>query len=419
MSDIAIKVENVSKLYHLGVKDSGTLRETISNTVNRMIPSLKNSQVENKSEFWALNNVSFEVKKGDIVGLIGRNGAGKSTLLKILSRITQPTNGKITINGRVGSLLEVGTGFHPELTGRENIYLNGSILGMRKSEITRKFDEIVEFSGVEKFIDTIVKRYSSGMYVRLAFSVAAHLEPDVMIVDEVLAVGDAEFQKKCLGKMQDVAGHGKTVLVVSHNMGSIRNLCKQGIYLKKGTVVKEGNIEDVIQSYLADATNDKILPMDERKNRNGTGIVTIKDIGFYSKSENRMINTLLSGSTAVLKIEYKSSSAAEKMLEQLTFGVRVYNQENQFVTVLHNHMAQEPFKNAPPSGTVYCRIPRMPLMSGIFKLDVSVFVNGVVADNVKDALKIDIIESDYYGSGIIISNKRQGVYIDQNWEIEK
>ena len=419
MSDIAIKVENLSKLYHIGVKDSGTLRETITNSFNTIFPSKINENEGNKSEFWALNDVSFEIKKGDIVGVIGRNGAGKSTLLKILSRITQPTSGKITINGRVGSLLEVGTGFHPELTGRENIYLNGSILGMRKSEITKKFDEIVEFSGVEKFIDTIVKRYSSGMYVRLAFSVAAHLEPEVMIVDEVLAVGDSEFQKKCLGKMQDVAGHGKTVLVVSHNMGSIRNLCKEGIYLKKGIVVKEGSIEEVIQSYLGDAANDKMLPLEERKNRNGTGEVTVKDIGFYSKSENRIINTLLAGSNAVLKIEYRSSSIHEKPIEKLAFGIRIFNQENQFLTVLHNHMSNELFENAPPSGTVFCRIPRMPLMSGVYKMDVSVFVNGAVADNIKDALKIDIVESDYYGSGKIFSNKRQGIYIDQSWEIDR
>lgn len=247
MSDIAISVENVSKLYHIGRKASGSLRETISGRVDRLFH--RHSDKPDETEFWALKDVSFEIKKGDIVGVIGKNGAGKSTLLKVLSRITEPTSGKIQINGRVGSLLEVGTGFHPELSGRENIFLNGSILGMRRSEIQSKFDEIVDFSGIEKFIDTPVKRYSSGMYVRLAFAVAAHLEPEVLIIDEVLAVGDAEFQKKCLGKMQDVAGHGRTVLFVSHNMGAIQNLCTSSLLLQNGNLLRSGDVKNSIDIY--------------------------------------------------------------------------------------------------------------------------------------------------------------------------
>lgn len=247
MSDIAISVENVSKLYHIGRKASGSLRETISGRVDRLFH--RHSDKPDETEFWALKDVSFEIKKGDIVGIIGKNGAGKSTLLKVLSRITEPTSGKIQINGRVGSLLEVGTGFHPELSGRENIFLNGSILGMKRLEIQAKFDEIVNFSGIEKFIDTPVKRYSSGMYVRLAFAVAAHLEPEILIIDEVLAVGDAEFQKKCLGKMQDVAGHGRTVLFVSHNMAAIGQLCNKLILLKNGGIDYCGNVQDGIDRY--------------------------------------------------------------------------------------------------------------------------------------------------------------------------
>ena len=201
-------------------------------------------------EFWALKDVSFEVRRGEVLGIIGRNGAGKSTLLKILSRITEPTSGRVTIEGRVASLLEVGTGFHPELTGRENIYLNGAILGMSRAEIRRKFDEIVAFAEIEKFLDTPVKRYSSGMYVRLAFAVAAHLEPEILVVDEVLAVGDAEFQKKCLGKMSEVAGGGRTVLFVSHNLGAIEALCSRSLHLASGAVITDGRTEDVIASYL-------------------------------------------------------------------------------------------------------------------------------------------------------------------------
>ena len=237
--EIAISLNNVSKCFKRYARPVDRLKEIL-------LPSKSYAQ-----EFWALRDVSFDVMKGETMGIIGRNGAGKSTLLKILSRITEPTKGKITINGRVASLLEVGTGFHPELTGRENIFLNGAILGMGKVEINRNFDEIVAFAEIEKFIDTPVKRYSSGMYVRLAFAVAAHLEPEILIVDEVLAVGDASFQKKCLGKMQDVsAKEGRTVLFVSHNLQAVQDLCSVGIVLEKGKVLKSGNINEVIESYM-------------------------------------------------------------------------------------------------------------------------------------------------------------------------
>lgn len=249
MSDIAIKVENLSKRYHIGVKDRGLLSERISHGIKSLFS--KNGKSKDPTEFWALRDIEFEIKKGDAVGIIGRNGAGKSTLLKILSRITEPTTGKITINGRVASLLEVGTGFHQELTGRENIFMNGAILGMKQAEIKHKLDEIVDFSGIEKFIDTPVKHYSSGMYVRLAFAVAAHLEPEVLIIDEVLAVGDAEFQKKCLGKMDDVAKkQGRTVLFVSHQLGMVRTLCNKGVLLNSGKLTFEGSASDVIDKYL-------------------------------------------------------------------------------------------------------------------------------------------------------------------------
>ncbi|MBI3500583.1 MAG: ABC transporter ATP-binding protein [Bacteroidetes bacterium] len=260
MSDTVIKVENLSKQYRLGKIGTGTL----SHDLNRWWAGIRGKEdpylkigFENKislnggSEYvWALRNVNFEVRQGDVLGIIGKNGAGKSTILKILSRVTSPTLGEVKIKGRIASLLEVGTGFHPELTGRENIFLNGAILGMTKNEIRKQFDEIVDFSGVEKYIDTPVKRYSSGMYVRLAFAVAAHLEPEILIVDEVLAVGDAEFQKKCLGKMKDVSLQGRTVLFVSHNMPSLRALCNKGIFLKNGTIEFSGTSEDAITKYL-------------------------------------------------------------------------------------------------------------------------------------------------------------------------
>lgn len=251
MSYTAVKVENLTKQYvlrHQQVSNYTALRDVLVERVKSVAKGKFSSQ--SKETFLALDDVSFEIQSGDRVGIIGRNGAGKSTLLKILSRIVAPTKGRITLDGRIASLLEVGTGFHPELSGRENIYLNGAILGMSRNEISRKFDEIVAFSEVERFLDTPVKRYSSGMYVRLAFAVAAHLEPEILIVDEVLAVGDAAFQKKCLGRMREVAGEGRTVLFVSHNMEAVQKLCNTGILLHKGKLVKDGSMDGVIRAYL-------------------------------------------------------------------------------------------------------------------------------------------------------------------------
>ena len=262
-----IKVENLSKAYQIGQIGTGTISKDLERWWTTAVrgkedPFLKIGETNDRAVkgtsniVWSLKDINFEIKQGDAVGIIGRNGAGKSTLLKILSEVTTPTTGKINIKGRVASLLEVGTGFHPELTGRENIFLNGAILGMRKKEIQRKLEQIIDFSGVERYVDTPVKRYSSGMYVRLAFAVAAHLESEILIVDEVLAVGDAEFQKKCLGKMNDVSkGEGRTVLFVSHNMSAMNSLCSNGLYLKNGEIKKMGEITEVIANYLGDGTD--------------------------------------------------------------------------------------------------------------------------------------------------------------------
>lgn len=263
MSDVVIKVENVGKQYRLGQVGTGTIMHDVNRWWYRVRgkedPYLKIGDTNDRATkgtsdlVWALKDVSFELKRGQVLGIIGKNGAGKSTLLKILSRVTSPSTGDVKIKGRIASLLEVGTGFHPELTGRENIFLNGAILGMTKQEIRKKFDEIVDFSGVERYIDTPVKRYSSGMYVRLAFAVAAHLEPEILIVDEVLAVGDAEFQKKCMGKMKDVSGQGRTVLFVSHNMPSIRLLCNTCMFMEKGRLRSIGDTDSIIAEYLSDS----------------------------------------------------------------------------------------------------------------------------------------------------------------------
>lgn len=260
---MVVKVENLSKVFnirHEGKESYTALRDVMAQGAKKIFN--KKKEKPSVEEFWALKDVSFEIEQGDRVGIIGRNGAGKSTLLKILSRITEPTKGRITIDGRVASLLEVGTGFHPELTGRENIFLNGAILGMTRAEIKSKFDEIVDFAEVEKFLDTPVKRYSSGMYVRLAFAVAAHLEPEILIVDEVLAVGDAQFQKKCLGKMEDVSKDGRTILFVSHNMGTILQLCNKGLLLNKGKVESFGNINKIVDQYY-NSTNESIATVEK------------------------------------------------------------------------------------------------------------------------------------------------------------
>ncbi|RCH54706.1 ABC transporter ATP-binding protein [Mucilaginibacter hurinus] len=272
MSNIAVSVENISKAYHLGEIGTGTITSDFERWLARIRgkedPFLQVAEANDRTTkgasdiVWSLKDINFDINKGDAVGIVGRNGAGKSTLLKLLSRVTSPTTGSIKIKGRIASLLEVGTGFHPELTGRENIFLNGAILGMRKHEIKKHFDDIVNFSGVERYIDTPVKRYSSGMYVRLAFAVAAHLDSEILIVDEVLAVGDYEFQKKCLGKMKDVSqGEGRTVLFVSHNLGSIKNLCSKGIFLKNGTLQQAGDIDLITDMYLKD------IPLDEGDER--------------------------------------------------------------------------------------------------------------------------------------------------------
>ncbi|MDO9085188.1 MAG: ABC transporter ATP-binding protein [Anaerolineaceae bacterium] len=309
MPDIVIKAENLGKKYTIGHQSGNgrylALRDVLMQNARGIWHKTRNLvqgkaiiQGDSMEEFWALNDVSFEIQRGEAVGIIGRNGAGKSTLLKILSRITEPSTGRVTIKGRVASLLEVGTGFHPELTGRENIYLNGAILGMARTEITRKFDEIVAFAEVEKFLDTPVKRYSSGMYVRLAFAVAAHMEPEILVVDEVLAVGDAQFQKKCLGKMGDVAQMGRTVLFVSHNMAAISNLCSRGFFLDKGNLKFDNDVNSVIGSYL----NNGFFSVFERQNSTINEQPIIRKAWFENKS-GEVISQFFNGEPISLIIE--------------------------------------------------------------------------------------------------------------------
>jgi lipopolysaccharide transport system ATP-binding protein len=323
MSDPIISVENLTKRYILGhqrAKEDG-IRHVIEDAMRspmRWLRSRREQKQQEREEFWALRDVSFEVNRGDVVGIVGRNGAGKSTLLKILSRITEPTSGRITLDGRVASLLEVGTGFHPELTGRENIFLNGAILGMSRVEIKRKFDEIVAFSEIERFLDTPVKRYSSGMYVRLAFAVAAHLEPEILIIDEVLAVGDSQFQARCLGKMQEVATSGRTVLFVSHNMAAVKRLCRKGLYLVGGQNRGFRDVDDIVKQYAQDtASTNTIL-------RHSLADVTVR----FARSDGSPLKLWALGEEITAEVQVRASRNLPRPAVDLAFydenGVRVF-----------------------------------------------------------------------------------------------
>ena len=342
--DVVISVEGLGKKYRLGQRSNGrytALRDVIADKAKGLFGSRHSSQVTRHSDdFWALKDVSFEVKRGEVVGIIGRNGAGKSTLLKILSRITEPTEGRVRLKGRVASLLEVGTGFHPELTGRENIFLNGAILGMTKAEIKRKFDEIVAFAEIEKFLDTPVKRYSSGMYVRLAFAVAAHLEPEILVVDEVLAVGDVAFQKKCLGKMRDVSAGGRTVLFVSHNMQAIRQLCSRSMLLDAGQKISEGSSDDVIGQYLLDGqhSNSVIALNEHLRNLARDSVFQLHRVDI--RQEDRSTTNLLTGKPVEISLTYE----VFENTEGLHVYFLLYDVDGSLIfESLHNGDADEPF----------------------------------------------------------------------------
>ena len=328
----AIRIENLWKEYRLGIIGRGTLTQDLQSwwarlrgreDPNSLIPLLRRQQKQIEGDrFWALRGVDLEVKQGEVLGIIGRNGAGKSTLLKILSRVTAPTRGNIKVKGRIASLLEVGTGFHPELTGRENIFMNGAILGMSKHEIMVKFDEIVDFSGVEEFIDTPVKRYSSGMYVRLAFAVAAHLEPEIMIVDEVLAVGDIQFQHKCLGKMDEVGREGRTILFVSHNMAAIEKLCKSALWIENGLIEAQGDKSEIIDCYVKSAA----LENDKQQKVTGTGGVVLTSIGLFDEKE-KDIGLVQVGQPVTLRAEIQAHNAADSLI----FGFNIKDKTGQVV----------------------------------------------------------------------------------------
>jgi lipopolysaccharide transport system ATP-binding protein len=400
-----IKVENLSKQYRLGTVGTGTLSHDLNRWWHRVRgkedPYLKIGEANdratkgNSDYVWALRDINFEVEPGEVLGIIGKNGAGKSTLLKILSRVTKPTTGSIKVKGRIASLLEVGTGFHPELTGRENIFLNGAILGMTKAEIRKKFDEIVDFAGVDRYIDTPVKRYSSGMYVRLAFAVAAHLEPEILIVDEVLAVGDAEFQKKALGKMQDVSrGEGRTVLFVSHNMGSIENLCTTAIYMEKGGIKNIGRVNDIIGYYFneyEELSNQKLV---ERKDRQGINQVIFTDIQFIDTENGHQ---LMSGKKVKLRLFYKLLTK-NKLIKSCRFSVAIFR-GNTIFFVLSSDLVHKKHIEIHNDGYIDFEIESLPLSRGEYYLTVFLESYDGIEDWVDGAAKFEVEDGDFYGTG--------------------
>lgn len=424
MSDLALRVHDLSKCYRLHHRPEGyrTLRETLSDLVRRpRHPSCKAANPKERScreeseILWALRNVSFEVKRGEVVGIIGRNGAGKSTLLKILSRITEPTNGWAEIHGRVGSLLEVGTGFHGELTGRENIYLSGALLGMKKAEIDRKFDEMVAFAEIEKFLDTPVKRYSSGMYLRLAFAVAAHLEPEILLVDEVLAVGDATFQKKCLGKMEDVANRGRTVLFVSHQMAAVASLCKRTILLDNGQILADGATGRLIERYLH-GIFWKIVDTDlkDRSDRQGNGLVRFLGL-HWETLEGERVPVLISGKDYQAVLTYECLDGRRPRNVLVSFGLR--DPIRGFVLLHQTNFNHKNFANIPERGQFLCRIRRFPLAAGEYHVNLYVGSENEPYDTIADAAKVLVESGDFFGSGHPGRPDLCKVLIDCEWQI--
>lgn len=396
MRDIAIQVENLGKNYRLGTVGTRSLMQDIAGFF-----SSSASQKINENQIWALNDVSFEIKQGDAVGIVGKNGAGKSTLLKLLSRTTAPTTGSIKIRGKITSLLEVGTGFHPELTGRENVFLNGSIMGMQRRDILSKFDEIVEFAGVSKFIDTPVKRYSSGMYVRLAFAVAAHLETEIMIIDEILAVGDVDFQKKCLNKMKEVSGQdGKTVLFVSHNMSSVKALCNYGLFLEKGTLRLAGSIQEVTEAYTA---SNRVLiestNLAHRTDRSGNRAVILANF-FVEDLAGNEISTVLTGEEIVFCFVLKCGPEGARNID---FGLNFYDPEERNMGVLYSSY-QGIYYEAGPNETILikCHVPNFPFTIGTYKVGTRIVVNNEESDwLLGGAGYISVENGDFYGTGSI------------------
>ena len=413
MSAPAVVARGVSKRYRLGegLQQYKTLRESVSDAVSQPLRRLAGGAPADvrrpPRDFWALRDVSFEISPGDVVGIIGRNGAGKTTILKVLCKITYPSAGWAEVRGRVGSLLEVGTGFHPELTGRENVYLSGAILGMRKQEIDRRFDEMVEFAEIADFLDTPIKRYSSGMKVRLAFAVAAHLEPEILIVDEVLAVGDVAFQKKCLGKMSEVTGEGRTVLFVSHNMAVLQSLCRRAIFLEHGEVVMDGPVDETVGTYLERLSQTASLSVAERVDRSGWSHVKLSAVEI---SRGDRGGTLVTGAPA--RFAFDVTGVHSRMGCSFT----IYNDLGQPVTTLDSMVAAAEDRHDATLGARFeCIVDELLLVPGRYRLDVTIHAKGHLQDHLEAAAFFDVEQGVLRGRPVTGANGHGHSLLPHRW----
>ena len=421
MSTPAIEISHLSKRYLIGngpSKHDG-LRHTIEAAIRSPLQWLRRTRAQAAAtEFWALRDVSFSIQPGEVIGIIGRNGAGKSTLLKVLSRITEPTSGRIRVRGRVASLLEVGTGFHAELTGRENIFLNGAILGMRRAEIKAKFDEIVAFAGVDKFLDTPVKRYSSGMYVRLAFAVAAHLEPEILIVDEVLAVGDSEFQRKCLRRMQDIAhSGGRTILFVSHNMAAIQSLCTRCIVMRSGELQRQDTPDRAIRFYTDNIVPSAVASGDLRavKDRSGNGIVRLT--GYHIEDlEGRTLQCANAGTDVVFVFDYEVNGP--ELPEKVDIGLSIATEAEQLLSVFYSSYAGRYVNPISRTGSFRCHISRLPLAAGRYIIGARVTVNQDESDWPRGGVgHLDVEHGPFYGTSSTGFTGRAPFLLSGQWSV--
>lgn len=421
MSEIALRVERLGKKYRLGAaaQPYRTLRESLMDVLSTPLrPSHRRSAAEYSPEFWAVRDVAFDVARGEVLGIIGRNGAGKSTLLKLLSRITEPTEGRLRLNGRVASMLEVGTGFHPELTGRENVFLNGAILGMSRADLRRKFDEIVAFAEVERFIDTPVKHYSSGMYLRLAFAVAAHLEPEILIVDEVLAVGDTAFQEKCLGRMGDVAHEGRTILFVSHDMGAIGTLCSRALVMENGSVAFQGSAPEAISHYASLVGDHLRTSRDLRdwRNRTGSGHARIVWGRLSWESRNGQLEYVTMSDTLAIEFTVWRDRAIPPA--QLRFAMIISAITGTRILHISNEDDGFSFPDL-EEGKITVVLPHLPLFPGAYT--VSLWVGSQHYDDydfVKDCLRFDVVQGDTPSRGYKMSWHNGLVYHTSFWSVD-
>ncbi len=402
----AIIIDDLWKTYQRGKPRRGDLRQSLAYWWNNL-----NTGYE---YFNALEAVNLAIDEGDVVGIVGSNGAGKSTLLKILSRITYPTKGKIIINGSLSSLLEVGVGFHPELTGRDNIYLNGAIHGMTKKEIDKNFDSIVEFSGLESFLDTQVKQYSSGMYVRLAFSISAHLDTNILLLDEVLGVGDLEFKKKSFQKITEKLNEGRTIIMVSHQLEVLRSLCVKGVFLDKGKIIATGSMDDVIEKYLTSKSELISTDLDHRLDRQGSGKVIVSSIRFVDKDGNHL-PVLHSGQYVKIIVALKSQ---EKFIQNVDLRLDVFDKMGQQWFLLSNTISDGTFTQCPGEAILECQIPKFPLGEGHFTLNASLNINNQKSDFIQQAAEIEVIPGDFYPTGKLPSSAN-GVLINYHWQIRE